>query len=189
MSNITKIEGHIRGLTWRIKGWMFKFYLRAHGCDVGRRLRCQQFPVMRALPQGNIVIRDNVTFGYRVTLEPVGPGVMYFDNGVHLTQDIVVSCRTGIYFGEEVGIGEFVSIRDGDHRMEKHSNPHSQGFEVGEIFIGKGAGIGRGCSIYRGVRIEEGVVIGANSIVMRNFRSVPFGIYFGNPIRCIGIRK
>ena len=77
---------------------------------------------------------------------------------------------------------------DSDHGIRKSEIPHFQDSISEPVLIKKGTGIGRGSAVFRGVTIEEGVIIGAHVVLMRNFRSVPHGIYFGTPPKLIGKR-
>lgn len=56
-----------------------------------------------------------------------------------------------------------------------------------DITIHDDAYIGANSVIMPGVTIGEGVVVGANSMVNRNLK--PWGIYFGNPVKLIGMRE
>ena len=59
--------------------------------------------------------------------------------------------------------------------------------EYGDIILGDDAYIGANSVITPGVKIGEGAVVGANSLVNRNLK--PWGIYFGNPVKLIGMRE
>lgn len=182
------IERVIRVQIWKFRGLFLKYYLILHGCKVGKNLTCKQWPTFRAIPKNNISIGNNVNIGYRITLEVTKTGKLTLSDYVNLTQDVLISAANDVFLGEYVGCGEFVSIRDGDHGIKKGVVPHFQKSQTNPIRIEKGCGIGRGVAIYRGVKIEEDVIIGANCILMRNFNSVPNGIYFGNPPKLIGKR-
>ncbi len=182
-------ETRIRNLSWYIRGWLVKQYLIVHGCMVGKRLRCQQWPTFRAIPEGNIIIGNRVTIGYRITLEVLSTGKLYLEDHVHLTQDILISCRYEVKLGKNVGVAEYVSIRDSDHGLKAGENPHNQESVSDSIIIKRDSGIGRGSAVFRGVIIEEGVVIGANCILLRGTKTIPNGIYLGNPARLIGKRQ
>lgn len=180
-------EASILKRIWLLKGLILKCYLLIHGCKVGKKLKCKQFPIFRTIPKRNsIEIGDFVSIGYRITLEPIGKIIL--KDHVQLTQDILISASSKVELQEYVGIAEFVSIRDSDHGVRKGIIPHFQPSTSTPILLKKGVGIGRGSVVFRGAKIEEHAIIGAHCIVMRNFESIPNGIYFGNPIRLIGKR-
>ncbi|WP_052460998.1 acyltransferase [Psychroserpens mesophilus] len=182
------IERFIRVRIWKLRGFVLKCYLILHGCKVGKNLTCKQWPTFRAIPKNNISIGNNVNIGYRITLEVTQSGKLTLSDYVSLTQDVLISAANDVFFGEYAVCAEFVSIRDGDHGIRKGIVPHFQESHTDPIRIERGCGIGRGTAIFRGVKIEEDVIIGANCILMRNFSSVPNGIYFGNPPKLIGKR-
>jgi len=57
----------------------------------------------------------------------------------------------------------------------------------GDVIINNDAYIGANSVIMPGVTIGEGAVVGANSLVNHNLK--PWGIYFGNPVKLIGMRE
>ena len=63
------VEQTYRNSIRKLKGFCFKTYLQLHGCKVGSGLKCYSFPKIRAVPKGNITIGNDVTFGFRCTLE------------------------------------------------------------------------------------------------------------------------
>jgi acetyltransferase-like isoleucine patch superfamily enzyme len=183
--NLAIIESGIRSRYWYLKGLFLNLYLQLHGCKVGRRLKCKQWPVFRIVPNCNIEIGNDVGIGYRITFDIHESGKLVLSNNVNLTQDILISSRKMVFFGEYVSCAEHVSIRDSDHGLKKGVKPHFQESVAEQIIIKKGADIGRGGAIFRGVTIEEDAIIGVNCILMRNFRCVPNGVYLGNPVKLI----
>lgn len=57
----------------------------------------------------------------------------------------------------------------------------------GDITIEDDAYIGAGTVVMPGVTIGEGALVGANSLVNHNLK--PWGIYFGNPVKLMGMRE
>ena len=89
--------------------------------------------------------------------------------------------------GDDVLIGEYVSIRDSTHGHDVLSVPiKNQPDIIGSVEIESNVWIGRG-SLIQGNRsklvLGEGSIIGANSVVTRSIP--PFEIWGGVPARFI----
>jgi acetyltransferase-like isoleucine patch superfamily enzyme len=91
-----------------------------------------------------------------------------------------VVAKYGIEIGDDVMIGEYVSIRDQDHVFDDPCVPiNQQGFRGSPIRIGNDVWIGRGTFVGAGVTIGDGCVIGANSVVTRSLP--PMSVAAGVP--------
>jgi acetyltransferase-like isoleucine patch superfamily enzyme len=183
------LEGRVRNALRYVRGALLTLYLRAHGCVVGRRLKCLQWPYFPDVPRGNISIGDFVTIGPRVTIGVSASARLDIGDRVHLGQDIVISAVQNVSIGEHSAFAEFVSIRDGEHvytAEEEHMRAH---VTADPIVIGRYVAVNRGCTILRGARIADYAVIGANATVARGTQTVERGIYFGTPLRLIGKRR
>lgn len=144
-------------------------------------------------PGSRLDVGDRAQLGDRATLEiGLNPaGVLSIGRDTWLSHDCHILCYRSVQIGENVIVGEFVSIRDSTHRLENTAQPIKlQGDKLGTIDIGDGAWIGRGCLIQgrpEGTVIGQGAVIAANSVVTR---SVPaFEIWGGAPARLIRRRE
>jgi acetyltransferase-like isoleucine patch superfamily enzyme len=104
----------------------------------------------------------SVSEGGRLIL---GDGVS-FNTGCH-----IVACEC-IEIGAGTALGEYVSIRDQNHKFSGVSaGIGNQGYASESIEIGENVWIGRGCFIGPGVSIGDGTVIGANSVVVKSIPS------------------
>ncbi|MCB9721663.1 MAG: acyltransferase [Candidatus Omnitrophica bacterium] len=101
-----------------------------------------------------------------------------FNTGCH-----IVACES-IKIGAGTAIGEYVTIRDQNHKTAGSSGGiNGQGYSVKPVVVGKNVWIGRGCYIGAGVCIGDGAVIGANSVVVK---SIPAnGVAVGAPAKVI----
>jgi acetyltransferase-like isoleucine patch superfamily enzyme len=187
--NLAYLESGIRRKIWRVKGFLLKVYLLLHGCKVGNGLICKQWPIFRYIPDKNYEFGNNVIIGFRITFETDNTGKLILKDNVYLTQDILISSRSQVCLEEYVSIAEFVSIRDHDHMLKKGVFLPFQEHVSEPILLKKGSGVLRGASVFRGVVVEEGAIIGSECMLMRNFKSVADGIYFGNPPKLIGKRS
>ncbi len=163
-------------------------YFKMHGCSVGSRLKCKSFPTMRRIPNKNIVLGNNVMIGSRVALDVADKGMLVVGNNVNMTQDIIISCGSKIEIGEYSGIGEYSSIRDGEHGFAASRIIHQQEAKYRPITIGRDVQISRGCTVLGGASLLDGAVLGANCIAGSGFTAVENGIYFGIPPKLIAKR-
>lgn len=94
----------------------------------------------------------------------------------------------GIEIGSDVMIGEYVSIRDQNHKFDDINTPMiDQGMSGKTIKICNNVWIGRGVYIGPGVEIGEGVIVGANSVVTKSV--TPYTIVGGVPAKEIRKRQ
>lgn len=96
-------------------------------------------------------------------------------SGVHLV------AFADIDIGDRVMIGEFSSVRSGDHRYGPAIQPRRSGHDQAPIIIEDDAWIGRGVIITPGVTIGAGAVVGANSVVTHDVG--PGQVVVGAPAR------
>ncbi|MBY0589669.1 acyltransferase [bacterium] len=149
---------------------------------VGRGTRFWGWPRLQYLG-GHITIGDRCALGKNIFFL-VGPeGRIEIGDNVSMNDYCYVTALQGISIGEGTAIGEFVSIRDYDHRFDGIRSPKEQGFIYAPIKIGRNVWIGRGAIITRGVTIGDGAVIGANSAVTRDIP--PRCLAVGTPARMI----
>lgn len=126
----------------------------ARGCSLGAN--------MRIVVQGGQLELGSRTF--------VGPGC-------------VIVVRQSVRLGERVLVGEYVTIRDQDHRIDGASSIMDSGFDVSPIDIGDDVWLGAKATVLRGSRLEAGSVVGAHALV-RGF--VPKGaIVVGVPAKVL----
>lgn len=69
----------------------------------------------------------------------------------------------------------------------EHLPEGASAIQYGGVKICDDAYVGANSVVMPGVTIGEGAFVGANSLVNRNLK--PWGIYFGNPVKLIGMRE
>ncbi|WP_376705422.1 acyltransferase [Mesorhizobium sp. ISC25] len=74
-----------------------------------------------------------------------------------------------IRIGSNVAIGEYVSIRDQEHRFKPASGVRGQDYKVAPVIIEENVWIGRGAYIGPGTTIRAGTIVAANSVVRGDF--------------------
>lgn len=186
---ITFFEAVRRNRMSRIRGFFLKIYLLFHGCKVGSGLKCGSFPYFKGFPNKNIFIGNNVDLGRNNTFELNKDGKLIFEDQVLLHQNILISCNKEIVFKKWSAVAENSSIRDGNHTFSADKYYRLQETISEKIEIGEDAGIGAGTVVLQGVKVPKGVFIGANSLVTKHDKLEENGIYGGNPLRLIKMRK
>jgi acetyltransferase-like isoleucine patch superfamily enzyme len=93
-----------------------------------------------------------------------------------ISHDFHLMSRARISIGNNVLIGEFVSVRDTTHSYGKARVPIRQQPDVsGSITIADDVWIGRGCLIQAkasGIVIGKGAIIGANAVITKSVPSM-----------------
>jgi len=135
----------------------------------------------------NIKLGQRCRLGMDVELRTIETGRIQIGADTRLNRGCTLTSYAQILIGDFTIIGEFVSIRDANHGLERGEPMRYQPHTCEEIQIGRDVWIGRGSCILPGVTIGEGAVIGANSVVTKD---VPdFGIAAGVPARVIRMRE
>lgn len=109
-----------------------------------------------------------------------------------------IAWHTVIEGGANIRIGDRVFLGPGAKLLSstyKYNGVYTSQFipegayeiSYGDIIIEDDAYIGSGTVVMPGVKIGEGALVGANCLVNRNLK--PWGIYFGNPCKLIGMRE
>jgi acetyltransferase-like isoleucine patch superfamily enzyme len=93
-----------------------------------------------------------------------------------------------VVIGDDVLIGAYCYLASANHRFESLGAPiGSQGYEVKEVEIGRGAWLGAHVIVLPGVRIGENAVVGAGAVVTRD---IPDGeIWAGVPAKHLRSRS
>jgi len=177
-----KLAGPLRRLWRRI---YFTARLSADVSDMDFSVQCDGR--LHVSGTANIKLGKRCRLGMDVELRTVGAGRIQIGEDTRLNRGCTVTSYDQISIGDFTIIGEFVSIRDANHGLERGEPMRYQPHTFEEIQIGRDVWVGRGSCILPGVTIGEGAVIGANSVVTRD---VPdFGIAAGVPARVIKMRQ
>ena len=125
---------------------------------------------------GNGNLYDNVLF------ETVEEGTIRVGDRFRINRGCLISAHTEIDIGHDCLIGEYVSIRDNNHRFDNRDTPIlDQGYRAEKIVLEDGVWVGRGSAILQGVTLGAGSIIAANSVVTKN---VPAGeVWAGVPAK------
>ncbi len=163
--------------------WLI-YWLRVQHID--RSVLIWGFPMIET-PYSKISIGAGASIGPNVTIAVAADGHLTVGAHSALTRNIVIGCNSAITIGDDVLVGEFVTIRDMRHRFDRVDIPISRQGEISEaIFIEDDVWIGRGSIIMGGVTIGRGAIIAANSVVNDNVE--PYAVVAGAPAKLIKYR-
>ena len=149
---------------------------------------------LRVTPGGFLSVGDYSHVGdyceFEIGIEPAGR--IFIGTNSWLSRDCLVQSGNEVRIGQDVLIGEFVSIRDATHTYEASHLPiKEQPDVVSSIVIEDDVWIGRGCLIQAKppaiLTIGRGAIIGANSVVTRSIPAME--IWAGVPARLIKSRR
>lgn len=109
-----------------------------------------------------------------------------------ITWHCLVEGASFVHIGDRCFVGPGTKILGSTYKLDGYYSvdhlPHGANeISYGGVTIKDDAYIGANSTVLPGVKIGEGAVVGANSLVNRNLK--PWGIYFGNPVKLIGMRE
>lgn len=104
----------------------------------------------------------------------------------------VIEGEAHVEIGDRCFLGPGVKILSSTYEFQgyytsQHLPKGTSAVRYGDIKICDDAYVGANSVVMPGVTIGEGALVGANSFVNRNLK--PWGIYFGNPVKLIGMRE
>lgn len=154
----------VNGLKYRVLSWSLGFRL-GRGCTFYGRVR------FGSCGHG-IKIGNSCSLGAQSFLSVSKDAKLVLADGTSFNTGCHIVACDRIEIGSGTSIGEYVSIRDQNHKFGGSAvGTRNQGYSAMPIVIGKNVWIGRGCFIGPGVCIGDGAVIGANSVVVRSIPS------------------
>jgi acetyltransferase-like isoleucine patch superfamily enzyme len=175
VSVIYLLKQKVESLQIKCRAILFSYFFKNLNIVIGRNLRIRGGNGLHSF--GNkLIIYDNVVFEVYNKMAKISVG-----NNCIVSYGVIFSCSKRIEIGDNVWIGEYVSIRDSTHEFSA-SVPLGSGSDlIANIKIGDNVWIGRGSIILPGTVIGDNVVIGANSLVKGNLDSN--SMYAGTPAR------
>lgn len=161
----------------------FKFYF---AWDLGRKIKIEGKIHTPSLG-GSVRIGNRTRIGPNVRIDACKGANIIVGENVTLNQGTIIVSKKSVKIGDHCRIGEYVSIRDNDHKFEDlELKIYEQGFTESETVISEDVWIGRGASIMKGVNVGKGAVIGAGSIVTKDVEE--YAIVVGIPAKKIKSR-
>lgn len=123
---------------------------------------------------GKVSFGKNLRLYSGLFLETRGSAKIEIGDDVVISRGTHIVAHSGIKIGSGTMIGEYSSIRDGNHRRDSATGSiRETGHDTAPISIGNRVWIGRGAMILPGITIGDGATVGANAVVTRN---VPAGV-------------
>lgn len=171
-----------------VRGFVWAYFFRLIGkrITIGKSLCLFAFPRL-AYITGQISLGSNLTMG-RVFISVAPNARLSIGHDCSINDYSRIVSNYGCFIGNNVMIGELVSILDVDHVVDQSEIPmRTQGFVGAPVVVEDDVWIGRGVAILKGVRIGKGAVIGANAVVNRDIP--PYSIAVGVPARVVKIRN
>lgn len=120
-------------------------------------------------PFARIWIGENNMIGHGVFMQTGRTSEIRIGSNCSVNSFCHLVAAAAITIGDNVAIGELVSIRDQEHRFHPDMGVREQGFDVAPIVIEDNVWIGRGVYIGPGSHIRRGSIVGANSVVRGEF--------------------
>jgi galactoside O-acetyltransferase len=141
---------------------------------------------------------SRISLGHNVRIDDfcvlsAGSGGIEIGNYIHIAVFTSLIGAGRITLSDFCSISSRVSIysSNDDYSGATLTNPtvpsEFSGVTHADVLLGKHVIVGSGTVILPGVILEEGVAVGALSLVDK--KCLSFGIYYGNPVRCINNRK
>jgi len=138
-----------------------------------------------------IIIEDSAFIDSFVKIKPAGgKGDVRIGKNTYINSGTVIYTGNGVKIGDNVLIAANCTLASLNHEYRsKDKKILKQGFmpSKGGILIENDVWIGANTVILDGTIIRRGAVVGAGSVVRKELKE--YGIYAGNPIRLIGLRK
>ena len=178
---------NIQKLLYFARGALFTAILRLYGAKVGKGLRVEGGVRFRYAMHPGITIGDNVYIGPNGIFD-IPPGMtLKIGHRASINIGVFIGGNTAIEIGDDVLIGEYVSIRDAGHGFRDLIAPiKNQPMESHPIRIGNNVWIARGVCVLPGASIGNGCVVGANAVVRGELPVNTVSV--GAPARVVKVR-
>lgn len=121
-----------------------------------------------ALQGAQVNLGEYCRLGRGVFFETPLEGTITVGSHVRLNTGTMIVASTEVTIGNDCLIGEYVSIRDGNHGTKMGQAMRLQEEDRAPIHIGDDVWLGRGVVVLKGVTIGGGAIVAANSVVTKD---------------------
>lgn len=149
--------------------WYRKRFTVARLSMIGKRCGIFIFKHGRITCTGRMILDDQVQLHAR--------GLILLGDRFCVNQYSRIVAHESIRIGDNVTIGQSVTILDHDHHFEKRDGKlELDGYTTAPVRLGSNIWIGDKCTILKGVTIGDNVVIGAHTLIHKD---VPSNVVVG----------
>ena len=119
--------------------------------------------------EGRIIIGDQAYICRFVEFSVCAGGELIVGDKAFIGRGVVISAHRRVAVGKQTMLGEYVSIHDNDHRMDRGEVPVAERGYVSEALeIGPNCWVGAKAVLVRGSGMEENCVLGAGAVLTRH---------------------
>jgi len=186
----------------------WNLFLRASGASLGKNvkiwgklnIRCRDNATLRNLiiedgvriegtlyirlrRSGKIILGENARVATHVWLVSANEAELRLGKNCIIGSYCILNGGHGINIGDFSWLAGFIYMNSSDHSIKKGILIQKQGYVGAPIVIGRDNWIGGHVFVCKGINTGEGVVIGAGSVVTKNFGDNL--VIVGNPARVL----
>lgn len=134
------------------------------------------------LIRGGVILSDNVVIANDSVVEIGKRGILTLGTGCHINGGFRLSCQSNISLGTNLLASWDVSIYDTDfHRMKDSATGEKIKTCSKPVVVGDNCWLGFGTTLMKGAHIGNGCIVGAKSVLAKDFGSSLNTIFAGNP--------
>jgi acetyltransferase-like isoleucine patch superfamily enzyme len=131
--------------------------------------------------EGTIVFKGNAKIASGSCLSVKKNAVLTIGDNFHATAELKVACYCSTTIGDNVLVGWETKIFDTDFHQLTSVDKSKILQAFGPITIGNNVWIANDCLVMKNTNIPDFCVVGARSLLMKNYDVPPYSMIVGNP--------